>query len=244
MVDGAFDGHKTDSTSSESDLIVFRSSSRLLLGDDPGQVLTNLALSAVRPAEDEEFTATFRWGIPSPGARAGRGRYGDGAAQSRRVGVATSSARWVPSPKPELYVHAAFGDFTRFQLRLIGSAGRVIKNGVTRAAEELATTALVGRHGDFVIRSSPRSPNDVVAYAQMYMKRQSEHLRVDFLEREVAKASPPPPATWSDLRPPLLRFGRRRAAAEGILHTSACHDARIPSARRHRTASERFVLAP
>ena len=110
-----------------------------------------------------------------------------------------------PLVKPELSFKTAIGEFLRFQARLLGSAVQVIRNGATRIAESAVTGALAGHRGDFVVRSAPRSPTDVVAYAQQVVNRQSEHLRVEFLEREIAKSTPPPSTTWSDIR--KLSFG-------------------------------------
>ena len=196
---GAFDDVQVDSTSGETDLVVFRPSARVLLGDElPGQV-AEAAIALAQDTSGDGASALVPWAA---------------VAQTPDEVVATShdelvaQGEWARDelreldgvPKSEMSIGAAFGDLARFEGRLILAAGRVIGNKATRWVENRATQVTAGSEGRYVVRVEPRTPDQILVDAQERLDEQTANLKSRQLEREAVKVQPPVPGTWVELR--------------------------------------------
>jgi hypothetical protein len=201
---GAFDDVEVDSTAGGTDLVVFRPSARLLLGDALPRQLADAAIGLVQDASGHGASEFVPWAA---------------AAQAPDVVVAAAHSELVAkgewardelgelegAPRTEMSIGAAFGDLARFEGRLILAAGRVIRNTATRWVENTATQATAGSDGRYVVRVEPRTPDQLLMLAQERLAEQAVTLQSRLLEREAVKVQPPLPSTWAELR--QLCFG-------------------------------------
>ena len=201
---GAFDDVEVDSTLGGTDLVVFRPSARVLLGDELPRQLADAAIDLVQDPAGHGASAFVPWAA---------------AAQTPDELVATAHAELVAqgewardelgelerAPQPEMSIGEAFGDLARFEGRLVLAAGRVIRNTATRWVENTATQATAGSDGRYVVRVEPRTPDQLLMLAQERLDEQAVTLQSGLLEREAVKVQPPLPSTWAELR--QLCFG-------------------------------------
>ena len=95
---------------------------------------------------------------------------------------------------------AAFSDAATFNAQLFKLGLRAIVGMGRRAVESVATDAIVGPEGDYVVRFQPSSPSSMVRQAQALLDAQSEALRNGKLIEEADSVTAPDATTWVDLR--------------------------------------------
>lgn len=201
---GAFDDVDVDSTTAELDLVVFRPSARLLLGDALPQQIADAAMVMVEDPGGEGSSALVPWAA---------------AAQdpddvvSATLNELVTQGEWARDelgeldaiPPSEFGFAEAFSDLARFQGRLVLAAGRVVRNTATRLVENTATKVTAGSDGRYIVRVEPRTPDELMREAQDRLEQQAGTLRSSVLQLEATKVQPPLPSTWTELR--RLCFG-------------------------------------
>ncbi|MGV8910842.1 MAG: hypothetical protein ACOH1Y_17850, partial [Propionicimonas sp.] len=211
---GCLDAQETDSTKSDQDLLVLRSSVRAVVGDDLAHKLADAAITTIQ--QDPVGAARLL-----PWARTAR--------EPRQVAQrATTELRacgdWAPgADAPESDpVHAeksagaAARDALRFNVRLFGVAARWLVGIGRSAVENAATGLIVGHDGDYVIRLEPRSPEEIIRLATARLDAQSTHLQRDVLVKEASTVAPPTPSTWGDLRQTCFALADGSEPSTGI----------------------------
>ncbi len=195
---GALDTVQADSTTSEGDLFVLRSSARAVLGTDAAEAVAREAMTmatggAAGPAQ------LLGWARPAT----------DPLAVVRRASrFLLDQGDWrpgspAPPPEPRQVVRgfrAALVDAVRFNGSLFRVGGALALRTGRRLFEDAATGILVGRESDTLVRTGPRTADSMFEVAQERVQAQESELDAAARVSEAAGVPAPRPQTWQQLR--------------------------------------------
>jgi hypothetical protein len=195
---GSLDILDTDSTTMETYVDVVRHAVRAIVRNNDVEELADTACKSIvgdpsAPARDADWARpAIQPGSVIDSVLAELMQTGDWAVRAPAL-----------RPKPEQTERrfgTAFSDAATFNAQLFKLGLRAIVGMGRRAVESVATDAIVGAEGDYVVRFQPSSPSSIVRQAQALLDAQSEALRNGKLIEEADSVTAPDAATWVDLR--------------------------------------------
>jgi hypothetical protein len=195
---GCLDERESDSVTADEDVLVLRASVRAVIGEDLARKLADVAAAATQesPLGPADLLA---WAQPvrDPEGEARKAT----AALLKQGDWAKAEGVQVADPHlGERTVGESRREALDFNLQLFRVAGRWAMGSAIRAYEGTATTMLVGRKGDYVVRLQPRSPEEIARMAEARLSHQSDALQHTMLLEEASTVTPPRPETWGELR--------------------------------------------
>jgi hypothetical protein len=194
---GAFDDYGPDSTTGGREVMVIRSTARVLIGDDRSPELVDKVIEAVQ-GSDAGAMHLVSWGVP---------------ADNPQVLIETSVQRllsrrdWAPQEreirpleKTQFSLGTILKNWAIFQLLLPVASVKYLLGLGRNVVEQSVTAATVGRGAGEVGRLRPLTPDQAEEVAKYRMKQMTDQLTSEQLREEASSWGQTTPAAWRELR--------------------------------------------
>lgn len=201
--EGCLDVLDTSSTTTDTEVAVVRNAIRAIVRSNDVEELADAACASIisDPAAPARIA---EWGRPA---------VHPGPVVDSLLAEMMTTDPWVtrvPAPVTEpprggRRHRDSFREAAEFNLQLFGLGLKAMVGMGTRVVENVATAAIPGGEGDYVVRFRPSSSGAVVLRAQAGLDSQSEALRNSKLIDQADKVATPDAKTWDKLR--LSCFG-------------------------------------
>jgi hypothetical protein len=194
---GGLDVLDTDSTSMDTDVAVVRHAVRAIVRSNDVQELADAACQSI-VTDPSAAARTVEWARPAAHP---------GAVVDSVFAEIMATGDWVTrtpaeQAKPERAERrfSASREAAIFNAQLFSLGLKATVGMGRRAVENVATAAIVGQEGDFVLRFHPSSSSSMALQAQALLDSQSVVLNDGNLIDEADSVTAPDPRTWVDLR--------------------------------------------